>query len=562
MRFKQDKLGLRPIGAALLAATLASCGGGGDAGVSSAQEDVATALDSTRQALAATSPAAVCTAPIVAANTSATPASVGTGTAASCTEAALRLAVAGNPVVTFNCGASPVTIAIRSPIHVPANRNTVIDGGGKVTLDGGGVTRILSLVQANYRSNSLGLTLQHITLANGRAPGGGYVAPSSSNPKCAYGYKTGAGGAIEVQDARLHVIDTVFADNRAATPGPDVGGGAIYAAGSTDVTVVGSSFTGNSGSNAGAVGLLQTNFRVYNSVFQANVANGTGQNYRSAETASCPGVGHAGQGGAGGNAGAIGIDGSDDTDVVVCGNRFIGNTANELGGALSRTPNGSPRRTTIDRSLFEGNTAKQAGAFYVMNSAPLEILSSTLTGNKAVSAGAAQLAGSRLTVQNSTFHANEATKGVAGALMLNGNDAASVMRNVTFSANKASGGPGYFSAALFGTLNFPITNSVFANNTTTDPWNPMQCGFSAAPGANNLQWPRTRAVGGAQDTPCVSGIVFADPLLGALASNGGPTPTLLPAAASPLRKAGRSCPTTDQRGVGRSVAQCTIGAVE
>jgi hypothetical protein len=67
--------------------------------------------------------------------------------AGSCTEAALRAAIASRDVVTFNCGADPVTIAVSSPIAVPTDRNTVIDGGGKVTLDGGGVTRILSLMR-------------------------------------------------------------------------------------------------------------------------------------------------------------------------------------------------------------------------------------------------------------------------------------------------------------------------------------------------------------------------------------------------------------------------------
>jgi len=37
---------------------------------------------------------------------------------------------------------------------------------------------------------------------------------------------------------------------------------------------------------------------------------------------------------------------------------------------------------------------------------------------------------------------------------------------------------------------------------------------------------------------------------------------LMPASTSPLRRAGRNCPATDQRGVARNVAQCTIGAVE
>ena len=123
-------------------------------------------------------------------------------------------------------------------------------------------------------------------------------------------------------------------------------------------------------------------------------------------------------------------------------------------------------------------------------------------------------------------------------------------------------GGGYFAAAMFGQLNFPIVNTVFSNNLTQDGGSPMQCSFSPAPGAFDIQWPRNHVVGGAPDFPCVDGIVFADPVLGALADNGGPTPTLMPAGGSPLRGAGRDCPATDQRGQPRNPAQCTIGAVE
>ena len=248
--------------------------------------------------------------------------------------------------------------------------------------------------------------------------------------------------------------------------------------------------------------------------------------------------------------------------MIVCGTTFTGNHANELGGALSRTPDILPRRTTIDRSAFQGNSARLAGAMYLMNSVPLDILDSTFSANTATAFGAAQLMSSQLNIVNATFVANEATHGVGGALFLGGSAATSSILNTTFAGNKAGGGAGYFSAAIFGDSNFPIRNTVFSGNTTSDPYNPMQCTFNPASGANDLQWPRTRAVGAATDTLCVSGIVFADPLLGALADNTGPTQTLLPAANSPLRNAGRNCPATDQRGKARSAASCTIGAVE
>jgi hypothetical protein len=50
-------------------------------------------------------------------------------------------------------------------------------------------------------------------------------------------------------------------------------------------------------------------------------------------------------------------------------------------------------------------------------------------------------------------------------------------------------------------------------------------------------------------------------MLGALADNGGDSHTLLPAAGSPARGIGTSCPPTDQRGEPRA-EPCTAGAVE
>jgi hypothetical protein len=217
-------------------------------------------------------------------------ASVGDGTAASCTQFALRAAIASKSVITFNCGPAPVTIRITSTIEIPTDRDTLIDGNGLVTLDGGHSARIFSMVKMNYRTNDYGLTLQRMRLINAKAPGTGYVAPDPVNPKCAYGYAGGSGGAIEVRDARLYVIDSVFENNAAASPGPDVGGGAIYVSGTRNVLIVGSRFIGNNGSNAGAAGFLQSDVGIYNSLFQDSEATGSGMNYATRTSQVVPGL--------------------------------------------------------------------------------------------------------------------------------------------------------------------------------------------------------------------------------------------------------------------------------
>ncbi|MDX2092142.1 MAG: right-handed parallel beta-helix repeat-containing protein [Kofleriaceae bacterium] len=549
-----------PLARVLVIAWLVGCGGSPGNGDDAPGDGGPTGDGGTDSGIV--EPPPVCTPPVTLVDTSSPTTVVGTGTAESCTEAALAAAVSAGGIVTFDCGAAPATIMLTASLVPPLDRDTVIDGGGTVTLDGGDAVRLIELVRQNYRTSNITLTLQRLRLQHGRAPGTGYVEPSTSNPKCAYGYREGGGGAVLVRDNKLVVIDSEFAHNAAATPGPDIGGGAIYALGSLGITIVGSSFHDNSGSNAGAVGLLQSNGTFVNSSFTANVANGMGQNFAGGDAQGCPGVGHANQGGAGGNGGAIAIDGSDDTDQVFCGVVIADNMANELGGALFRTANVSSRKTHIERSVIRDNQAKSAGAMYLRNSKPLEIYASTFTGNRANGAGMAQLDECTLDVVNTTIHGNRATNGIGGAIS-NFFGTTGTFTNVTFAENLADGGSGLFSAAIAGQMNFTFRNTLFWNQRTMDAGSPMTCGFTPATGGgNNLQWPMKKIVGTADDTPCVAGITFADAMLGPLGDHGGPTPTLVPMAGSPALGAGTNCPATDQRGMPRASGSCTIGAVE
>jgi hypothetical protein len=89
-------------------------------------------------------PKIICTPPIDSVDTSKPTNVVGTGTAISCTEDALAAALFDGGVITFNCGAQPVSIPITKELNVTKDTDTTIDGGGLVTLDESGKTRILS----------------------------------------------------------------------------------------------------------------------------------------------------------------------------------------------------------------------------------------------------------------------------------------------------------------------------------------------------------------------------------------------------------------------------------
>jgi hypothetical protein len=91
---------------------------------------------------------------------------VGSGTAVSCTEAALDAALAGGGTVTFACGSGAVVIPITSTKRL--STSTTIDGTGQqVTLDGGGSTKLFQTTP----QTKAGLTLvfRKLTLRNGWA---------------------------------------------------------------------------------------------------------------------------------------------------------------------------------------------------------------------------------------------------------------------------------------------------------------------------------------------------------------------------------------------------------
>jgi len=315
---------------------------------------------------------------------------VGSGTADSCTFSQLQAAVAKAGVITFDCGDDPVTIHVTSTLKLVTTKDTVIDGGRKITLDGGGAVQILNFDSANFQANDHGLTLQHLALANGR------MTPTQAIPAapapCSQGWDDGQGGAVYVRDGSLTVIDCIFTGNQAAQLGPDTGGGAIYVLGSKAGTVIaGSTFIGNSASNGGAIGSLFSKMSIYDSLLQANMATGNGANYDDASMCSVINNGQ-NEVGSGGNGGAVYNDGAS-VDVLLCGDAILNNTAGAkaFGGGLFFTSNDMGGTLTIQDTTMTGNTGghwtnvstggtKDAGTAVGTNTKSLTISGSTLQG--------------------------------------------------------------------------------------------------------------------------------------------------------------------------------------
>jgi hypothetical protein len=159
-------------------------------------------------------------------------------------------------------------------------------------------------------------------------------------------------------DGNLTVIDAIFTGNQAAPLGPDTGGGAIYILGSKHgALIVGSTFSGNKASNAGAVGGLFAELDIYNSLFTSNSAIGNGANNNDPTKCSAMNNGQ-NEIGSGGNGGAIYQDGGNATNVVICGDAITGNAAGTgaFGGGVFMTSNDWSGTISVIDSTVTGNT--------------------------------------------------------------------------------------------------------------------------------------------------------------------------------------------------------------
>jgi hypothetical protein len=261
---------------------------------------------------------------------------IGDGTAASCTSAAVVAAVAMGGVITFNCGPEPVTITMTQTANIVNGKLIVIDGGGRVTLSGGGKIRILDMDTCPGCWEQAG---PHLIVQNMRFIDG-YSGALQVSGSADYG-----GGAIFDQGGQLTVVNSDFVDNGCYRYGPDLGGGAIRAYGmdmNTPVYLTDDTFRGNTCSNGGAISGLYANFVLTNSLLVGNKAIGWGANPAQAGT---PG---------GGSGGGVYTDGNS-YNLVIDGTVIRSDSASEGGGAIFCVVDNGQGALTIENSDLDGN---------------------------------------------------------------------------------------------------------------------------------------------------------------------------------------------------------------
>lgn len=231
------------------------------------------------------------------------------------------------------------------------------------------------------------------------------------------------------------------------------------------------------------------------------------------------------------------LNGTDSGPVVVVGQEVSGVTLHDLtieNGSYEGIGNGEYSTLTLTDSTVSGNTAEYGG---ISNSGTMTVIDSTIAENS--DNGYADAGGinnySTMTVVASTISGNTGGGIYSGQGHIATLGATIVADNTGYNCDA-------YDAASLDSAGYNLTN----DKTST------ACSFTAA--SHDL--------------------VDKNPALGPLASNGGPTQTMLPRAKSPAadviptgtKLAGVTvCPGTDQRDFarpGHGETDCTIGAVE
>jgi hypothetical protein len=355
------------------------------------------------------------------------------------------------------------------------------------------------------------------------------------------------------------ITDSTFTNNTSTT-GVLNGGGAVFIRGTDGpVTVTGSTFTNNTARSGGAIFLNGNGggvatLSVVGSTFTGNTANGA--------------VSPDGGGGA--------IAANTIGDVTITGSTFSGNTASLNGGAVAiDSLQSASSQVSIATSSFLGNHATIGGGGFWSSTTQgdVSVSDSTFAGNTLSTVPAdgplgnsIRLTGTGdhgLSVVNSTLdEAAAAFSTWAIAIETTGTSPLDITHSTIV-------GPGAVNIrTLVGTSSVVAHTILWSLGSADDALVALLYGL---PGTNTIAASWNLLSGTNQPYLAVgTGNQYSVSSfgLGALANNGGPTPTRLLADSSPAHNTGDpaivGAPATDQRGSGfaRVVETIDVGAVE
>ena len=218
---------------------------------------------------------------------------------------------------------------------------------------------------------------------------------------------------------------------------------------------------------------------------------------------------------------------------------------------------------TIQDSMLIGNSANYFGGGVMLNLNGTAVLDgATLSGNQAVGGAGLFSSQGTITATNTTFSGNNATNNYGG-IYVTGPNTSIFLQNSTIAYNTRTNtvGNGFNGIMTGNNVTASYVNTILAHNQEND------CSSFSPPTSlgHNLSTDFNCGLNQSGDLPGV------DPLLGALADNGGSVRThaLLPGSLAIDAGDNAFCPAEDARGIARpfdgdndAVADCDVGAVE
>ena len=431
------------------------------------------------------------------------------------------------PPGTYKLNAGKLAI-----VNAPGMSIVGTGGAAATVIDGQHASEILKINGA-----PASVTISGLTLTNGQGPEGSAI---SAHPfelvlegdvfshDSTGGPGSGGTGAVSFENGGkrvLRVANSEFLDDEAGSEGTKVvssgqgnGGGIYFSATEGSLTVTGSTFVEDSAGGRGGEGTSSGQGNGGAMLIDGNVAASiSGSSFVSDHAG---GEGGSGTSSGQGDGGAIEFIGTEPTaTLAVTGSTFSGDRA---GGPV------------VGPSTGEGS----GGAIDAFDKGALTLTNDTLTGNSVgAPLGAGSGAGGAGGALDTRLSANLVNDTLDGNAVIGpgagGNLAAS--EPVKLKNTIVSGGASEHEANCSG----PVSSAGHNIESTT----PSQCGLSSATGD----------------------LVGVNPLLDALAFNGGATETQALLPGSPAINAGEAvgCPATDQRGEPRPQGPaCDIGAYE
>ncbi|HET7843170.1 MAG TPA: choice-of-anchor Q domain-containing protein, partial [Xanthomonadales bacterium] len=214
-------------------------------------------------------------------------------------------------------------------------------------------------------------------------------------------------------------------------------------------------------------------------------------------------------------------------------------------------PAGVPLQVVVSDSDVSGNTAAVIGGGVVFYGVPALVENTTISGNTALRAGGIAAGSAPLVVAQATISGNSATgdgkvPGGGNFVVFGANASAPLqIASSTITGNTAAVRNG--GIELYGDVPLTMSSTIVANSTGLDPADIV---IENAPGAPVVTQSLVENPGDSGIGASGGNLIGVDPQLGPLADNGGPAPTHVPGAGSPVIDAGGN-PTGaqfDQRG--------------